>query len=40
MRANFHAPKHAATQPLYDSNTRAPAPNLVASYDLTVGCSY
>ena len=31
MRANQHAPKHAATQPLYDSNTRAPAPNLVAS---------
>ena len=31
MRANTHAPKHAASQPLHDSNTRAPAPNLVAS---------
>ena len=31
MRANQHAPKHAATQPLHDSNTRARAPNLVAS---------
>ena len=31
MRANWHAPKHAATQPLHDSNTRARAPNLVAS---------
>ena len=31
MRANQHAPKHAATQPLHDSNARAPAPNLVAS---------
>ena len=31
MRANWHAPKYAATQPLYDSNTRAQAPNLVAS---------
>ena len=29
--ANQHAPKHAATQPLHDSNTRAPAPNLKAS---------
>ena len=28
--ANQCAPKHAATQPLPDSNTRAPAPNLVA----------
>ena len=31
MRANQHAPKHAATQPLHDSNARARAPNLVAS---------
>ena len=31
MRANWHAPKHAATQPLHDSNTRARAPNLVTS---------
>ena len=31
MHANQHAPKHAATQPLHDSNTRAPAPNLVTS---------
>ena len=29
MHASQHAPKHAATQPLHDSNTRAPAPNLV-----------
>ena len=28
-RVNLHGPKHAATQPLHDSNTRAPAPNLV-----------
>ena len=29
MRANQHTPKHAATQPLHDSNTHAhaPAPN-------------
>ena len=31
MRANWHAPKHAATQPLHGSNTRARAPNLVTS---------
>ena len=31
MHANQRPPKHAATQPLHDSNTRAPAPNLVAS---------
>ena len=31
MRANQRTPKHAATQPLHDSNTRARAPNLVAS---------
>ena len=31
MRANQHAPEHAATQPLHDSNTRARAPNLVTS---------
>ena len=31
MRANQRPPKHAATQPLHDSNTRAPAPNLVTS---------
>ena len=37
MRANWHAPKYAATQPLYDSNTRAQAPNLVASLELTEG---
>ena len=37
MRANPHAPKHPATQPLHGSNTRARPPNLVPSYDLTVG---
>ena len=37
MPANQHAPKHAATQPLHDSNTRAPATNLVASYQRRVG---
>ena len=31
MRANQRTPKHAVTQPLHDSNTRARAPNLVAS---------
>ena len=31
MRANQRPQKHAATQPLHDSNTRAQAPNLVAS---------
>ena len=31
MRANQRTPKHAATQPLHGSNTRARAPNLVAS---------
>ena len=31
VHANQHAPKHATTQPLHDSNTRAPAPNLVTS---------
>ena len=31
MRANQHTPKHAATQPLHGSNTRARAPNLVTS---------
>ena len=31
MCANQHAPKHAATQPLHDSNARARAPNLVTS---------
>ena len=31
MRANLRTPKHATTQPLHGSNTRAPAPNLVAS---------
>ena len=31
MRTNQHAPKHAATQPLHGSNTRARAPNLVTS---------
>ena len=30
-RANQHAPKHPATQPLRGSNTRAPAPKLVTS---------
>ena len=29
--ANQHAPKHATTQPLHDSNARARAQNLVAS---------
>ena len=37
MRANQHAPKHAATQPLHDSNTRARAPSLVASLERRVG---
>ena len=36
MHASQHAPKHAATQPLHDSNTRAPAPNLVASCGFSV----
>ena len=31
MHANQHAPKHAATQPLHDSNARARAPNLDTS---------
>ena len=31
MRANLRTPKHAAIQPLRDSNTRARAPNLVTS---------
>ena len=31
MRGNQHVQKHAATQPLHDSNTRARAPNLVTS---------
>ena len=31
MRANQHTPKHAATQPLHSSNTRARAPNLATS---------
>ena len=35
MCANQRAPKHAATQPLHDSNTRAPAPNLVASAEFS-----
>ena len=30
MRANQRAPKHAVTQPLHGSNTRARASNLVA----------
>ena len=33
MHANQCAPKHATTQPLHDSNTRARAPNLLASWD-------
>ena len=37
MRANQHAPKHPATQPLHASNTRAPATNLVTSLERTVG---
>ena len=37
MRANQHAPKHPATQPLHDSNTRARAPDLLASWERTVG---
>ena len=37
MLANQHAPKHAATQPLHASNTRAPATNLVTSLERTVG---
>ena len=31
MRANQRTPKHAATQPLHGSNTRARAPKLVTS---------
>ena len=31
MRANQNAPKHAATQPLHGSTTRARAPHLVTS---------
>ena len=31
MRANYYAPKHAATQPLHDANTRTLAPNLRTS---------
>ena len=34
MRANSHAPKHPATQPLHGSNTRARAPTPVPSYKL------
>ena len=34
MRANQHTPKHAATQPLHDSNTRARASNL-GTWDVT-----
>ena len=37
---NYHAQKHAVRQPLHDSNTRARAPNLATSWELTVGCSY
>ena len=37
MLANQHTPKHAATQPLQASTTCAPAPNLVTSWELTVG---
>ena len=37
MRANQHTPKHAETQPLHGSNTRARAPNLVTSWELSVG---
>ena len=40
MRANSHAPKHPATQPLHGSNTRARAPTPVPSYKLRVGGSY
>ena len=40
MRANQHAPKHAATQPLHDSNARARAPNLVTSYRVVHRVSY
>ena len=36
MRTHQRAPKRAATQPSHDSNTRAQAPNLVASYKLSV----
>ena len=38
--ANQRTPNHAKTQPLHDSNTRARAPNLVASQELTGGYSY
>ena len=31
VRANQHAPKHAATLPLHYSNTHSQAPNLAAS---------
>ena len=37
MRAKQHAPKYAATQSLHDPNTRARAPNLGTSWELTVG---
>ena len=37
MHANQRPPKQAATQPLHDSNTRARAPDLLASWERTVG---
>ena len=37
MRANWHAPKLAVTQPLHDSNMSSRAPNLVASWEPKVG---
>ena len=35
MRANQRTPKHVTTQPLHGSNTRAPAPNFIASQIIT-----
>ena len=37
MRANSHAPKHAATQPLHGSNMSSRARNLVTSKEPKVG---
>ena len=42
MRANQHAPKHATTQPLHDSNLKYARPSTKSRHikGLTVGCSY
>ena len=39
MRANQHVPKHATTQPLHDSNTRAKAPNLCSVLCADADCA-